>query len=281
MREEIDRAITKNAPAQLASILESATASEIGYAARRLAQTDTTPEATLERAEALAHRSEASTRHVACHLVFRIYSDGSSLGISLLEQLLDDEDWAVRDTAATMAGRLLRKDFDGMIDAVRSWRESPSAAVRRACVVAAGRAAHPRHIEWAEPLLKLLEPLLDDRDPLLRRALGPSTLGGSLLDCYPTLAFEYLTQWSTSNDPQILWNVAMAFSAPPAATMARKALIILRKLSLDERRYVWRAVASALWKLGRKCPEIVRPELARWLEDERRTDVAREALSYL
>ena len=281
MREEIDRAITKNAPAQLASVLESASASEIGYVARRLAQKDTTPEATLKRAEALAHRMETSTRHVACHLIFRIYSEDSSLGIPLLERLLDDEDWTVRDTAATMAGRLLRKDFEGMIDAVRSWRESPSATVRRACVVAAGRAAHPRHIEWAEPLLKLLGPLLDDRDPLLRRALGPSTLGGSLLDRYPTLTFEYLTQWSTSNDPQVLWNVAMAFSGPPAATMARKALIILRKLSLDERRYVWRAVASALWKLGRKCPEIVRPELARWLNDERRTDVAREALSYL
>jgi hypothetical protein len=73
----------------------------------------------------------------------------------------------------------------------------------------------------------------------------------------------------------------MSFSAPPAAEIARKALIVLRKLSLDERRIVWRAVSSAMWKLGRRCPETVRPELMRWLEDERRCDVAREALKHL
>jgi hypothetical protein len=63
--------------------------------------------------------------------------------------------------------------------------------------------------------------------------------------------------------------------------VVKKALIILRKLSLDERRYVWRAVSSAMWKLGRKKPEIVRPELSRWLEDERRVTVAREAMKHL
>ena len=88
-------------------------------------------------------------------------------------------------------------------------------------------------------------------------------------------------KWSTFNDAQTLWNVAMALSAPPAVPIAKKALIVLRKLSLDERRFVWRAVASALWKLGRKRPDIVRPELARWLEDERRVDVAREAIKHL
>ena len=56
---------------------------------------------------------------------------------------------------------------------------------------------------------------------------------------------------------------------------------VWQKLSLDERRYVWRAGASAMWKLGRKRPEIVRPELLRWLEDDRRVDVAREALKHL
>ena len=49
----------------------------------------------------------------------------------------------------------------------------------------------------------------------------------------------------------------------------------------DERRFVWRAAASALWKLGRKRPDIIRPELARWLEDERRVNVAREAIKHL
>jgi hypothetical protein len=102
-----------------------------------------------------------------------------------------------------------------------------------------------------------------------------------LLQEYPIQTFEYLVNWSTSNDAQTLWNVAMAFSTPAAAPIAKKALIVLRKLSLDERRLVWRAVASAMWKLGRRRPDVIRPELSRWLEDERRVDVAREAVRHL
>ena len=281
MLTDIDRVIAEGGLDGLASALDGASASEIRYAARRLSHTGGTIEATLQRAEDFAAHWEPSARQVACHLIPKTFVGDTGRSVALLERLLDDGDWTVRDTAATIGGRLLRKNFRTMIGHVRRWRESASPSVRRAAVVAAGRAAHPRHLEWAEPLLKLIEPLLGDREALVRRALGPSALGVSLLGCYPRLAFEYLTEWSTSNDAQVLWNVAMGLSAPPAATMAKKALIILRKLSLDERRFVWRAVASAIWKLGRKCPDIVRPELARWLEDERRTDVAREALKYL
>ena len=168
-----------------------------------------------------------------------------------------------------------------MMEILREWRGHSSPNVRRTVLIAAAKAAQTRRLEWAEPLLKLIEPLLSDRHPTLRRNLGPFTIGSALLRYYPDMTFEYLIKWSTSNDEQVLWNVAMAFSASGGQRLVKKALIILRKLSLDERRYVWRAVASAMWKLGRKKPEIVRPELARWLEDERRVDVAREALKYL
>lgn len=281
MRNDIDRAIASGGPDDLASVLDGASASEIRYAARRLFRKEGGAAASVKQAKGFASHLEPSARQVACHLISRIHADDADGSIRLLERLLDDDDWTVRDTAATIGGQLLRRDFRSMIGHARRWRDSESPSMRRAAVIAAARAAHPMHLERAEPLLKFLEPLLSDREPLLRRALGPSALGASLLRHYPRASFEYLTQWSTSNDEQVLWNVAMAFSAPPAATMAKKALIILRKLSLDERRFVWRAVASAIWKLGRKCPEIVRPELTRWLADERRTEVAREALKHL
>ncbi len=281
MRERIDRAVDEGRLDGIASVLEGATATQIRYAARRLARLRDGDELSAERVEAFADSETPSARQLACYLIPRLYRDDPDEAIRILERLFDDDEWTVRDAAAVVAGALLRKDFRSMLDRARVWRDAPSASVRRAAVIAAGRAAHPRHLERAEPLLKLLEPLLQDRDPLLRRALGPSTLGMSLLRHYPRTAFEYLTQWSTSNDPQVLWNVTMALSSPAAAPMAKKALIILRKLSLDERRFVWRAVSSAIWKLGRKCPDIVRPELARWLEDERRIDVAREAVKHL
>jgi len=281
MRERIDRAIAGGKPGDLVAVLRGASAAEIRYAGRQFARLRDGDELSSERLAAFARSEEPSARQLACYLVPKVYTDSPDDAATVLELLFEDDDWTIRDAAAAVAGALLRKDFRSMLERVRVWRDAPSVSARRAAVIAAARAAHPHHLERAEPLLKLLQPLLEERDPLLRRALGPSALGSSLLRHYPRTTFEYLTQWSTSNNPQVLWNVSMAFSTPPAASMAKKALIILRKLSLDPRRFVWRAVASAVWKLGRKCPDIVRPELARWLEDERRIDVAREALKHL
>jgi hypothetical protein len=128
--------------------------------------------------------------------------------------------------------------------------------------------------------MRLVDSLLADRDPTVRRLLGPSALG-AFLGAYPDVTFDSLIGWSTSSDPQVLWNVAMAFTAASAAPLAKRALIVLRKLALDERRTVWRAVAAAMWQLGRRRPDVVRPELERWLADETRAKVAREALKYL
>lgn len=281
MHEAIDRVIEAGQFEALAEILETARTPDVRYAIKQIARFADGDEMLLEQAVGWAKRSETVSRQVACGLLPESYRHDSVGTISLLLRLADDSDWTVRESAGDACGRLLRKDFTGMMEVLREWREHPSENVRKAVVIAAMKAAKTRRLEWAEPLLKLIEPLLFDRHPHLRRNLGPLALGGALLFYYPDMTFEYLVKWSTSNDEQVLWNVAMAFSASAGPLLVKKALIILRKLSLDERRYVWRAVAAAMWKLGRKKPEIVRPELTRWLEDERRVNVAREALKFL
>lgn len=281
MRDRIDQIIARGKLDSLASALDGAKVQDVRYAADRLVEAAGDAKAVLRQIRDLVLRKEPASLHLACQLVPACYRHDAKAAMKLLQCLADNADWTVRDAAAETCGRLLRDDFAKMLDSLRQWRENASVNIRRAVVIAATRAARPNRLERAEPLLKLLEPLLSDEDATIRRNLGPSALGGSLLRSYPVNTFEYLVHWSTSNEPAVLWNVAMAFSAPPAAPIARKALIVLRKLSLDERRPVWRAVSSAMWKLGRRCPEIVRPELMRWLEDERRVEVAREALKHL
>jgi len=280
MRERIDQIIETGQFACLVDVLNGAKIHEFRYAARRIGEMEQ-GDVLLERATQLTSAPETAPRRLACQLVQKGYQEDRGRTLKLLMQLAEDEDQIVRDTAGEACGRLLRDDFSAMVMTLRDWREHPSTNVRRAVVTATLRAASSHHPERAEPLLKLIEPLLEASEPRLRRCLGPSTLGTHLLRHYPMLTFEYLVKWSTSNDPNVLWNVAMAFSAPPAAPIVKKALIVLRKLSLDERRFVWRAVSSAMWKLGRRRPEIVRPELTRWLEDGQRADVAREAIKHL
>jgi len=280
VRAEIDRAIAADEVDDLARALAGERPAVIRFAARRLVETVSRDGALLERATDLARRPEAAARQLASILCVHAYAEAPDETLTLLARLVDDRDPSVRDVASDASGELLDTQFAGAAARMASWREAPSPHVRHAFLVAVAAAARRERVERADPLLRLVTPLLGDRDPLVRRSVGPSAVA-ALLQHYPGLAFEHLVQWSTSNDEQVLWNVAMAFTSPAAAEIAKKALIVLRKLSLDERRYVWRAVAAAMWKLGRKRPDVVRPELARWLEDEDRVDVARAALTYL
>jgi 3-methyladenine DNA glycosylase AlkC len=280
MRDQIDRHIEAGEFEALGPLMDGVDIQSIRYAAHRISTAVDEQEIPEEMDRLLSLRALGSDQ-LACQLVPYAYSVDKRQALSRLLQLVESEDWTLRDAACEIAGRLLREDFSSMLASLSEWHTRGSSNVFRAMLVAAVRASDATCLERAEPLLKLLEPLLSESDPLVRRNLGPSAIGMHLLAEYPGPTFEYLVKWSTSNDEQTLWNVAMAFSAPAAVPLAKKALIVLRKLSLDERRFVWRAVASAMWKLGRKRPDIIRPELARWLEDERRVSVAREAIKHL
>ncbi|UCF10379.1 MAG: HEAT repeat domain-containing protein [Candidatus Bipolaricaulota bacterium] len=277
MRESTERGELR----ALAGDLEGAHAPEIRRAVREILRQFGDNGSLLGEIQELASAEEPEARHIACGLLTRCFTENRTKTAKLLEQLAADKDWTVREAAGQAAGSLLRTSFKDVLEILRRFAGHESAHVRRCVPMAAMKAARTRRLEYAEPLLKLLAPLLDDRDPIVRRSLGPFALGGGLLRAYPDAAFEYLVQWSTSYDAQVLWNIAMAFSGAGAAEMPRKAIIVLRKLSLDERRYVWRAVASAMWKLGRREEDVVRDELARWLEDPDRHHVARAALQHL
>ena len=282
MRNKIDNLIEKGNYKALSPLLHGEDIRMIRYASKQLAiSLQESNEDLLEHVESLLAHPAYVSHQLACQLISHASKVQRKKAIAFLPQLIESEDWTIRDAACEVAGRLLREDFSRMIAILESWRSQHSINLNRALAIAAIRASDSTHLERAEPLLRLLEPLLSEGEPIVRRNLGPSAIGMHLLAHYPSQTFEYLAKWSTSNDAQTLWNVAMAFSAPPAVPIVKKALIVLRKLSLDERRLVWRAVASAVWKLGRKRPDIIRPELARWLEDERRVDVAREAIKHL
>jgi hypothetical protein len=234
----------------------------------------------LERAQQLSQRPEIQARLVACELVPLSFDEDPEEAMAVLHDLVSDGDPGVRAAAVAACARIVRTHFARVVEILSGWRDAPSPHVRRAVAVSATRAAEATRLERAPHLMRLVDSLLADRDPTVRRLLGPSALGAVLV-AYPDVTFDSLIGWSTSSDPQVLWNVAMAFTAASAAPLAKRALIVLRKLALDERRTVWRAVAAAMWQLGRRRPDVVRPELERWLADETRAKVAREALKYL
>ena len=281
MHDMIDQALADHDVNAVVDLLTQTEGGDVHYAMRRIIATVDDKEELLDSALAWARHEAPAVRHLACTLLPEVYDYDRDGVVAALRVLATDAKWGVRDAAGRACGTVLARDFAHMINDLYDFRTDSSPHVRRAVAIAAMIAGRKKRLDWGEPLLKLIEPLLSDRDPVVRKSIGPGAIANGLLCDHPDIAFEYLVKWSTATDDQVLWNVALAFSGSCAPPLVKKALIVLRRLSLDNRRYVWRAVASAMWKLGRKRPEIVRPELTRWLEDTRRVEVARAALKYL
>lgn len=200
---------------------------------------------------------------------------------SLLLTLGNDENWETREAASDAFASVLLRNFNEVYSQFQEWVEHDSENIRRAVALAAKKVSKARKPEYGEPLLRLIEPLLGDKSIYVRKNLGPFAIGDGHLRAYPKLTMQYVKKWSQSQDEQVLWNVAMVFSAAEGAKHYGEALPILKRLAADERRYVWRAVASALKNLGRRKPKKVKPELKRWLLDQKRRKTAKIALHYI
>lgn len=232
------------------------------------------------------HQNNSDNHHqdpVASRRLIRIETEESSTAevLESLKKLILGGDASVQRSAYRALGAFFYDHFAEVYPYLRQWAEAEEPVLRRAVAFAVLEAIHPLRFDLAVHFLKLVELLLPDKTPQVRWAVGPKAIAEGLLPTYPDDTFEYLTKWSTVHDEQVLWNVAMGLSGAATIQRTTKALIILRRLALDERRYVWRAVASAMWRLGRKDPAPVLAELRRWLPDEDRAHVARVALKHI
>lgn len=173
-----------------------------------------------------------------------------------IQRMARDDDWEVRETAASLLGDALDREFPAYYATAQAWVAAGDARLRRAVVVGAKHSARSRLPERAEPLLDLLAPALPDRDPTVRRALGPSAIGDRLLRSYPDATFARLEAWCREPDEIVRWNVAAAFTSAAAAKVAERTFGILSFLSADTRPVVTRAVSAALRNIVRRRPEL-------------------------
>ena len=147
---------------------------------------------------------------------------------------------------------------------LKDWSKHKSENVRRAVVIAAMEAAKANQPKRGAKLLKLIDPLMDDDSRYVRVNLGQFAISLALLKNYPELTLKFLQKHAKRKNEFARWNVAMVWSAVGGRTYAEEGMEFLTDLAADERRFVWRAVASAAAKLGRAKPEVVKPWLKKW-----------------
>jgi HEAT repeat protein len=196
----------------------------------------------------------------------------------MLKQLADDEHWLVREGAHSSLGSLARTRFEEIYPLLRLWAKESSPNLKRAVAIAVRHMGNLKQSEMAETLIEIIEGLLSERNLYVRKNLGSYVIGDGLLRCFPDITLSYLRKWARREDEQTRWNIAMAFASYGGKRNWQAGMEILSDLATDERRYVWRAVASALRYLSKRHPEI-RLTLKEWLDDPKRRKVAAEVLS--
>jgi len=212
-------------------------------------------------------RPEVEARQVACALLDAFWKDHRKEVEKLTLNLARDEEHEVRLYAASTMARIIRSNFRSYFRYMRLWSRHADPSVRRQVIIATVAVADSNHPEWARPLLDLLEPHMSDRDPYIRRNLGPFALGQGLLRVYPEETLERCERWLPSEDEIVRWNIGMAFATPVIPVDRARALAILKLLASDTRRFVWGAAAAALQNLAKAEPVEVLPILKKWQED--------------
>jgi HEAT repeat protein len=214
-----------------------------------------------------AARPEVEAREMSCALLDSFWRDHRKEVERLTLNLARDEDSEVRQYAASTMARIVRANFRVRFRYMVKWSRHADPSVRRQVIIATVGVADPEHPERAKQLLDLLEPHLSDRDPYVRRNLGPFALGHGMLRAYPEATLTRFRTWLESKDEVVRWNLAMGLAAVVAVSEWKTALDVLRVLAADQRRFVWGAASAALGNLVSLRSREVGPVLNRWMRE--------------
>lgn len=229
----------------------------------------------------LVHIWTKRSRRIGDVLVLNYWKNHQEAAKKHLMDVADDEYWGTREGAAQLLSVILTRDFENTYTWFMDLIQTGNPNLRRAIVVAVKYSAQERIPGRQDLLLNLIELLLSDRVEYVRKNLGSFAIGDGLLRVYPMETIHRLKQWAATDDAQVRWNVSKAFASSGGNLTWPLGQELLSKLATDERRFVWKAVSSALHYIGRKQPEAIIPLLMEWRKDPQRKKVAEDALSYI
>ena len=224
--------------------------------------------------DALTTSPSPTARQVACLLLASRYPEDPAGVLRAAEMLADDPHWEVREAAGGLLGTLLDRDFVRIRARLEVLRSSRSENLRRSVVQAVKYAARRDKPQRVPALLALLQPLLRDEEPYVRRNLGQSAIGDGLLRVDPKETLKSLRQWSRDRDQIVRWNVAMAFSSAIGSFHWPAAKSILERLAKGPEPLVRNAVAKAMRRSRQRYTDEVEETRLRWLKDRDRAATA-------
>lgn len=204
----------------------------------------------------LAASENPTAKEIGISLLSRVYDTAP---VAIGQRLLrtgDDDNWEVREWAASALAHVISGRFELVLPRVWEWAMHRSPNVRRMAVVAAGYAMRDCTAAQCQGLLDLLTPLMADPDPYVGKNLGAFALGGYAVRYRP----ELVATWTRGLDldhERTAWNPTMMFTTAEGAKAAALFPDVLAHLAQDERRRVKSAVSKAVANIAKRNPSAV------------------------
>ncbi|NDI33934.1 DNA alkylation repair protein [Chengkuizengella sediminis] len=173
-----------------------------------------------------------------------------------LLRLAESDHWEVREWVASACSIILVNHFHEYYQIFYEWTNNESPNVRRAVTVAVKYVSKLKNQEMANQLIDLIEPLLSDQNPYVKKNLGAFAIGDGLLKYYPNQVMERMNDWIKIDDEIVRWNIAKIFSSAEGMKYIEDSIELFKVLTSDSRPTVKRAVKSTINGLKKRNLEI-------------------------
>lgn len=205
----------------------------------------------------LANSSSVVGEELGSILIAQNYHINPKEVTEVLYSLADSTNWEVREWVASACSIVLNNNFDQFYSILLGWTASPSPNVRRAVVVAVKYSGKSREDNKAEQLLDLIEPLLFDPDPYVKKNLGAFAIGDGLLRYFPSRVINRIKIWIKIDNEHVRWNIAKIFtSAEGTKYIEQLKEEVIAVLISDQRSTVVRAVKSMENTIKKRRPDV-------------------------
>ena len=199
----------------------------------------------------LLRHGERKALELAGHLAPRLVDTKRELVFKVVERLATDEDWELREEAATVIKEIKRKvGFGELCPKLKEWVEKGPYLAR---AVSVGMIQKFREEgDWLEEILDLFEKIMQYDDGYVKKNCGPFGLA-AIFRRYPEKVEEKLLEWldKYQNQPTVWWNVMMVFSQGNARHFPEAGRRVLEAMQEVEERFpklkrsyesVWRKI---------------------------------------
>ncbi len=227
----------------------SAPSKEIDKAARRLISAG---ENTLENAIALLNTETTNSIELALLILPLDSKENRNEIFDILIKYADHSNWEIREYAGERIGEFLRYNFrDYRKDLIRL-RASDSENIRRAVVIGLKYLGKYRELSISQDILEILALYMDDESKYVKKNLGPFAIGDAMINYDSVGTLDLLKRYADSDNPNIKWNVASAFSTAAGAKHGDSGFYILTRLIHDSNKSVRQMALTGLKNLYKR-----------------------------